>query len=481
MTISMTIMPTDDQADSSSSSRSHFDYIFGFGSIINTETHASWLTSSDHSCLDGVRANLRASLGFCRGWYFRSNTGFTALGVKQSQDIDEEEGHDINGVVFRLPHAMLAAFDRREVGYDRIEVPREGLELMMNDNHDDNNIDTTTSCTTQQFTIQPHEKIWIYVPQPQYCLEADVDHPILQSYVDTVLQGCLQWGGEPMAQQFIQTTTSWSSFFLNDTPSSRRPWLYRKQYDVIDQLLLDSAELTHVHDRRHPEEFSKAFLNHMRGTWSLPQRNKVFTGRDTPMGEMHAKLIHQRTSAATTSHVAAGLATLEIVGMGGVGKTSLATEYCYRYFPSYYGLVVWLSAVSAEAITLGYKQLMADTTGVDVKEKSTDDVLAEVKTRLFRSKVPWLLVFDNLEDRTLLDKFLPHGGPYGHVLITTRMVDADTVDEHHVMRLGCFQPTESVALLCRSAGKENIGDTAGQLDAAQQLADRLGHLPLALG
>jgi hypothetical protein len=325
-----------------------------------------------------------------------------------------------------------------------------------------------------QFTILPHEKIYIYIPQPQFCLQADVDHPILQSYVDTVLQGCLQWGGESMAEVFIQTTHHWSSFFLNDTPSSRRPWLFRKQYTVIDQLLLANADRTKFSDRRHPEEFSKAFLHHMRGTWSLPPRNKVFTGRDAQLGEMHAKLVAQRTE----NH---GLAKLEVVGMGGVGKTSLCIEYCYRYFPSYYGLVVWLSAQGAEAITFGYKQLMADTIGVDVTEKTTEDVLAEVKTRLFRSKVPWLLIFDNLEDSSLLDKFLPHGGSQGHVLVTTRMVDAECVDsEHQTMVLGCLSPAESVLLLSRSAGKQNIsGDD--HLNAAKELAVRLGHLPLALG
>ncbi|GKZ00196.1 hypothetical protein MPSEU_000972600 [Mayamaea pseudoterrestris] len=449
-----------------------FDYIFGFGSIINTETHASWLLSSsassstNSSCrLDGEIASLSKRLGYQRGWYFRSNTGFTALGVKRVTN--DGSSSDMNGVLFRVPKNMLAAFDRREIGYDRIELPLEGV-LRQSNTNDNNNT---------QFHIQKHEKLWIYVPQPQYCLEADPDHPILQSYVDTVLQGCLEWGGGNMAQRFIHTTTSWSSYFLNDTPSSRRPWLYRKQYDVIDQLLSENVGITHFNDRKHPEEFSKTLLSHMRGTWALPPRNNVFTGRDVALRDIHAKLVLQRTENLQSGR----LARLEIVGMGGIGKTSVCVEYCYRYFPSYYGLVVWLSAQSAEAITLGYKQLMADTTGVDVKEKTTDDVLAEVKTRLFRSKVPWLLVFDNLEDRALLDKFLPHGGPYGHVLITTRIVGDADHDDHQIMPLGCFRPTESVDLLCRSAGKENIGENRIQCEAAQQLAERLGHLPLALG
>jgi hypothetical protein len=111
---------------------------------------------------------------------------------------------------------------------------------------------------------------------------------------------------------------------------------------------------------------------------------------------------------------------------------------------------------------------MTDTTGVDVKDKDTDEVVTEVKARLFRSKVPWLLVFDNLEDQSLLEKFVPNGGT-GHVLVTTRLVNTDNIDSgDQTMILGCFNPSESVELLCRAAG--NISGTA---TAAGMMADQL--------
>jgi hypothetical protein len=104
-------------------------------------------------------------------------------------------------------------------------------------------------------------------------------------------------------------------------------------------------------------------------------------------------------------------------------------------------------------VAAGYRQLMTDTTDVeDIKDKDTDEVVAEVKARLCRSKIPWLLVFDNLEDQSLLDKFVPAGGTCGHVLVTTRLVHTDNVDfGEHTIILGCFHPSESVELLCQAA------------------------------
>jgi hypothetical protein len=88
--------------------------------------------------------------------------------------------------------------------------------------------------------------------------------------------------------------------------------------------------------------------------------------------------------------------------------------------------------------------------------------------------------FDNLEDQSLLEKFVPNGG-IGHVLVTTRLVNTDNIDSgDQTMILGCFNPSESVELLCRAAGKQNMSGSA-HLKAANELADHLGHLPLALG
>ena len=403
-------------ANTCTAAQASYDYVFGYGSIMNTETHGPWLKNLDQeyssASLPGRRA--RVHVGYERGWTFRSNTGFTALGLTRKNGT----ACSINGVVFRIPHSALQDFDRREVGYDRVEIALEDLDVLVGNADGDTAAGGMDFADTQQETSSPmskskdapfrifsNEKVWVYVPQKSQ--EADEDHPILQSYVDTVLQGCLEWGGEDMIREFVETTGAWSQYFLNDTPSSRRPWLYRREYDTIDKILREFENKTFYAERRHPEEFASAFLiRMMRGSWSLPKRNAVFTGRDTEIGIMHSRLSadNSPTTSDHTEELRTGISILEIVGMGGVGKSQICTEYCYRYFSNYYGLIIWLNAQSAESISTGFRHLIADTTGTEVRDMDTDEVITEVKARLFRSHVPWLLVFDNLENHDLLDK-----------------------------------------------------------------------------
>jgi len=197
------------------------------------------------------------------------------------------------------------------VGYERIKVPLKFLEF---------HSDIVGSTSQTKFCLGSNDNIWLYVPFPSHTMYADENHPLLQSYVDTVLQGCLEWGGERMAEDFIITTGAWSSFYLNDTPSSRRPWLYRKQYATIDQLLSKYSQLTHYGDRRHPEEFASAFSQMMKGTWSLPRRNPNFTGREHELDELLSRFSSQDMGRQRM------IAKVEVTGMGGVGKTQLVTE-----------------------------------------------------------------------------------------------------------------------------------------------------------
>ena len=445
------------------------DYLFGFGSIMNTSTHATWQSPDQKvAALPGSVATLKSGFGYKRRWNFRSSTGFTALGVTECTH--SSEASDINGVVFQVPRSEIPNWDRREVGYKKVEVPLELLEF-----HSD--IPGLNQQT--KFSFGRNEKVWLYVPLPTHTVYADENHPLLQSYVDTVLQGCLEWGGERMAEEFIITTGGWSTYFLNDTPSSRRPWLFRKQYGIIDNLLKKYSEQTHYGDRRHPEEFASAFHQRMKGTWSIPRRNPNFTGRDHELDSIQSRLSSQDIGRQRV------VAKLEVAGMGGVGKTQLVTEYCYRRFPSEYGLVVWLNAESSDSLVADYRQLLADLAAeADVESdlnKTTDEIVGEVKTRLFRSQVPWLLVFDNLEDHDLLEKFVPRGaGMKGHVLVTTRHVEVELGAESNCsLILGCFNISESLELLRRVSPHNMEGHH--NADAAEALCERLGNLPLALG
>ena len=99
---------------SSSSLSSANDYIFGFGSIMNTSTHAVWktttsgsssssTTTTNESLLPGAIATISKEFGYNRQWSFRSSTGFTALGVNQCGDATTASASEINGVLFQVP------------------------------------------------------------------------------------------------------------------------------------------------------------------------------------------------------------------------------------------------------------------------------------------------------------------------------------------------------------------------------------------
>jgi hypothetical protein len=67
--------------------------------------------------------------------------------------------------------------------------------------------------------------------------------------------------------------------------------------------------------------------------WRVPPRNPHFTGRDGMLAELRRRL---RVGEET-------LVVQALYGLGGVGKTQLATEYAHR-FAADYQLVWWIDA-----------------------------------------------------------------------------------------------------------------------------------------
>jgi hypothetical protein len=105
--------------------------------------------------------------------------------------------------------------------------------------------------------------------------------------------------------------------------------------------------------------------------------------------------------------------------MGGVGKTQLATEYCYLHAGDY-DLVYWLTAEEPATIPDQFTALARDL-GLE-PAPDPDSLRVQVHDEL-RQVPGWLLVFDNADQVEDIRAWLP-GGPLppgipGHVIVTT--------------------------------------------------------------
>jgi tetratricopeptide (TPR) repeat protein len=187
---------------------------------------------------------------------------------------------------------------------------------------------------------------------------------------------------------------------------------------------------------------------------NLAPRNPNFTGRSELLAALASSL-----ASGTTAVVAAH-------GLGGMGKSQLALEYCYQHAPDY-ELVWWVTAESpllAAAALAALGPRLGLPAAVEQAEQVAG-VLAEL-----RGRDRWLLVFDNAERPGDLDGLLPGSGR-GQMLVTSRNPAWGRLATP--LPVDVLAPAEAEAFLLRRTGDTDRVAAAG-------LAEELGGLPLAL-
>ena len=195
-------------------------------------------------------------------------------------------------------------------------------------------------------------------------------------------------------------------------------------------------------------------------------RNEDFVGRKTELLQI-ASALGQASKNARPPVVA-------ITGMGGLGKTQTAVEFCYRYGRYFPGGVFWLNFGEAETVAEEVAATGSERgLGLfrEAEKLALMDQVGRVQ-RAWQEPLPRLLVFDNCEDITLLERWLPVTGGC-RVLLTCLHDEWPPGLEVKTVPLSVLDPLKSSLLLQRLASHVNDSE-------AGDIAQAVGHLPLAL-
>lgn len=173
-------------------------YFFGYGSLVNRDTHVYQNTA---------RAQLA---GWRRTWVYTSARGQAFLSVI------EDHASTIDGLIAEVPDADWAALDAREHGYARI-----------------------LSGNAAQHSHAPAKQVSHYAVPQETWTQSNESH-ILLSYLDVVVQGYLREFGAGGVSRFFDTTDRWDTPVLNDRAAPLYPraqTLTAQETALVDQHL----------------------------------------------------------------------------------------------------------------------------------------------------------------------------------------------------------------------------------------------------
>ena len=215
--------------------------------------------------------------------------------------------------------------------------------------------------------------------------------------------------------------------------------------------------------------------------FSAPPRNRYFAGRTEEIQELKRILQVEETLKDKKVRVAA------VCGSGGVGKTSLASEYAHQMKDFYKGGVYWFSA---EDDTFLQKTVNDIALRIGALLGSFDLTLSNTLRKISSLNDPSLIVLDCLDNQNLssnMTRFLSFPSQeniFGHFLVLTRrnpsllVNEVSEFEENSCLQLKCFLSEEAkqfIYLRTTGADSEENAETV-----AECLCEELGRLPLAL-
>jgi len=198
-------------------------------------------------------------------------------------------------------------------------------------------------------------------------------------------------------------------------------------------------------------------------------QNQFFIGREIYIEKLHEAL---------KSDGAAALSQLQAIsGYGGIGKTETAIKYADRYKDEYKD-VFWVNADSTESLISSYVNI-AGLLNLSVKNNKEQDLIVDAVKHWLETDSGWLLIFDNADNPNLVKDFIPLR-PKGHIILTSRAQIFSNLGIMDPIKMDEMSADESKEFLLIRTGRNNHQLEQIEIDAIEQLGEKLDHFPLAL-
>ncbi|KAF7504984.1 hypothetical protein GJ744_001505 [Endocarpon pusillum] len=207
-----------------------------------------------------------------------------------------------------------------------------------------------------------------------------------------------------------------------------------------------------------------------------PPRNDDFVGRIGDLDNVHRELSRPGNVCVLN-------------GIGGLGKSALAAEYTYRFAVAY-SYIFWVQAETPMICADTFAQIAITTAaqkGTQLPSFDEQRLVDLSQEFLEQTTDRWLLIFDNVDQKLDLRRFLPidMARTAGSVLITTNKADIGLASSPFTftqINLGTLTLEESRRLLLSATPGPHQQDAKlhPEYRLAGEIAKRAERLPLAL-
>ena len=247
----------------------------------------------------------------------------------------------------------------------------------------------------------------------------------------------------------------------------------------LEQLTLHNQYVTAIQDIKSKVNKFAPTSDEIPYVFHSPKKNPWFSGRLSELQDL-SNLLPQNDTSQPKVNIAA------VCGLGGVGKTSLATEFAQQRKRFYTGDVYWFSGEDDSTFESSVYDV---ATRLGTQTELFALTFSATLAKISQNNNPWLIILDNMDQLSLSPNILKLVfGPWqhhasGHILITSRRKPAALAqdirgfNEECCLSLQYFTVEEGKKFIFRrisNVNEEEMNEVAGKL------VQQLGGLPLAL-